>query len=425
MNINLSKKISHLLDTLIENQIRPVLVGGYLRDHFLDLDHSKDIDIELYGVSSVKQLTTLLKTFADPYEVGKSFGVIKLKYDGYDIDFSLPRTENKISDGHRGFEVKTYQNISFKEAAIRRDFTINAMGYDFKEGILLDPFNGLKDLKNRVLSCVNKKTFIEDPLRLFRAVGFSARFNLTCKKELILLCEQMYKNSSLDTLAKERIFDELKKLLLLSKKPSIGFKLLQEMKSLKFFPALYKKSKNREEYLYTLEKLDKLADIKLDDKTVKLELMFSILVLKFKNLNEVYSFITSISQNRKFIENIGSFYSAYYKFLEMKISDYEIKKFALHVKIEDFYILAYIYSSDSIRQKAQRLLRDARALHVSDKAPSPILQGRHLIELGLKPSKKFSKLLNDAFEAQLYGKFNNIDEAKKWLQSKVLNCQSQ
>jgi tRNA nucleotidyltransferase (CCA-adding enzyme) len=421
MNITLSEELNPIINALIAKDITPVLVGGYLRDKFFKNTHSKDIDIELYNTKSLNQVIDILKVFAKPYEVGKSFGVIKLSYNSYEIDFSLPRTESKTGRGHRGFKIETHKNISFKEAAKRRDFTINAMGYNLQNNSLLDPYNGLNDIQNKILVYVNKKSFTEDPLRVFRAIGFAARFELTCKDELIQLCQSMYENGSLYQLPKERIFEELKKLLLRSDKPSIGFLLLEKMKSLAFFPELFLLSKDKSKYDTFLLTLDTLARYKIEDKRLKLELMFTILVLYFKDIDDARAFITSLSDDKKFLEKILSMYKAYKQLNNFIVNDYNIQKLALHVRIDELNILASVTANSKIQDISDKILNRAKALHVSSKAPIKLLQGRNLIELGMKPSKSFSKLLELAFEAQLRGEFNTLEEAKSWL---ALNYQS-
>jgi len=417
MIIRLPQVLKPLIDTLIQNNIKPILVGGYLRDILMQNIKSKDIDIELYGIESIKELITLLTPFGRPHEVGKSFGVIKLSFEGYDIDFSLPRTEDKIASGHKGFNIKTYYDIPFETAAIRRDFTINSMGYDFQNEKLLDPFNGQNDLKNRILSCVNSETFIEDPLRLFRALGFCARFELTCKPQLITLCQSMYENNSLSALPKERIFEELKKLLLRSQKPSIGFKLLQEMKSLSFFPELNALSKDQ--ITTSLKMLDLLANTDIEDEKLKLHLMFVVLVLRFKTKHEVISFILSLTEDKKFLDTIVSFYSTYNKLYSFTFSDANIRRLALHVRIDYLSILTRVDANLKIKKLGERVLKRSYLLHVSSRAPVALLQGRDLISIGIKPSQKFSELLSEAFEAQLDGEFNTLQEAKEWLRLKV------
>jgi len=160
--IEYPKELDAIFNKLATNQLKPVIVGGYVRDSLLQIQ-SKDIDIEVYGVNSFETLEKILYEFGSVNSVGKSFGVCKLSYKGYDLDFSLPREDNKTASGHKGFKIITKVNISYKDAAIRRDFTINSMGYDLINKTLLDPFNGLKDLKNKTLNAVNEDTFVEDP----------------------------------------------------------------------------------------------------------------------------------------------------------------------------------------------------------------------------------------------------------------------
>jgi len=114
-------------DALYSRGAKPIIVGGSVRDHILGYE-PKDFDIEVYGIG-LDELKELLGRFGSVNLVGKSFGVLKLSYKKSVYDFSLPRVEKKISKGHRGFEVKVDENLPYKEAFKRRDFTINAIGY--------------------------------------------------------------------------------------------------------------------------------------------------------------------------------------------------------------------------------------------------------------------------------------------------------
>jgi tRNA nucleotidyltransferase (CCA-adding enzyme) len=146
--------------------------------------------------------------------------------------------ESKVAKGHRGFDVHVDGKMSFKEAAKRRDFTINAMGYDIEKKSFLDPFNAQKDIKEQTLRHIDDTSFVEDPLRVYRAVQFSARFEYTLAEETKVLCRDMISKGMLEELAHERIYVELKKLLLKAKKPSVGFELLRELGVLQYFPEL-------------------------------------------------------------------------------------------------------------------------------------------------------------------------------------------
>jgi tRNA nucleotidyltransferase (CCA-adding enzyme) len=229
--IKISKPIEAIFTLLFDHGAYPLIVGGYVRDHFLQRE-SKDIDIEVYRINSLKKLKTALEELAPVHEVGKNFGVLKMDYEGYDLDISLPRTEKKTGKGHTGFDVQTNGQLDFKTAAKRRDFTMNAIGYDTRSGYFIDPYNGQKDIEKGVIRHINDDTFVEDPLRILRAVQFAARFNFTLDTNTLKLCQNMVQEDMLEELPDERIFEEYKKLLLRANRPSLGFALLDEMNAL-------------------------------------------------------------------------------------------------------------------------------------------------------------------------------------------------
>src|SRR5882757_6900664 len=128
---------------------RPRLVGGCVRDWLLGLE-PKDFDIEVYGLD-YEALGRALAPFGPTDLVGRSFGVLKVRLDGAEYDFSLPRRESKSGAGHRGFAVAPDPELSDAEAAARRDFTINAIAYDPFTNAVIDPLHGQADLQARVL----------------------------------------------------------------------------------------------------------------------------------------------------------------------------------------------------------------------------------------------------------------------------------
>ncbi len=226
--IEYPNKLDIIFDKLNNYNAKPIIVGGFVRDSLLNIK-SKDIDIEVYNLTSYKKLEKILQEFGNINLVGKSFGICKLDLDDLDLDFSLPRKDNKVSSGHRGFSVDIDSSLSFKQAASRRDFTINAMGYDPVKKKLLDPFNGKNDLEKKLLKAVDLEKFGEDPLRVLRGVVFCARFEFEMSDELKKLCSKMIKDKKLDELPTQRIFEEIKKVLTKAKKPSICFNLLKEL----------------------------------------------------------------------------------------------------------------------------------------------------------------------------------------------------
>lgn len=216
------------LATLIDKKGgKTYYVGGYVRDLFLGRE-SKDIDIEVHGIDE-ETLKDILRKVGKPLEYGKAFGIFSLA--GTNIDIALPRSEVKTGEGHRDFEIKVDPYISLEDATRRRDFTINSMMIDVLTDELIDPFNGKEDLDNRILKHVADKTFVEDPLRIFRAAQFASRFNFKIDESTIELCKTMDETK----LSKERVEEELKKALLGSNKPSLFFDNLIKMDKLGYW----------------------------------------------------------------------------------------------------------------------------------------------------------------------------------------------
>ncbi len=209
-------------------------VGGTLRDTLLGIPH-KDKDLLVTGIP-IHELMELLEKFGKVQQVGKSFGILKFfPNDGSsEFDIALPRLEKSTGSGHRDFEVEFDPHIPVEKDLARRDFTMNAMARNLKTGELIDPFQGQKDIQNKIIRMVFSKTFEEDPLRLLRAIQFSARFKFEIEKETFA---EMKKDSALiKTVSGERIIEELRKLFM-APKPSLGFWLMRDCGLLKYlFP---------------------------------------------------------------------------------------------------------------------------------------------------------------------------------------------
>ncbi|MEX2661688.1 MAG: hypothetical protein WD227_07150, partial [Vicinamibacterales bacterium] len=194
---------------------RALIVGGWVRDRLMGLE-SKDVDLEVYGMPAAG-LRELLGRFGPVNAVGESFTVFKVA----GIDVALPRRESKMGRGHKGFEVHGDPDLPPREAARRRDFTINAISWDPLTETYEDPFDGRDDIERRVLRAVDPSTFGEDSLRVLRAIQFAARFEFTLDPATDALCRRI----PLDDLPSERIWGEIEKLLLQARRPSTGFEL--------------------------------------------------------------------------------------------------------------------------------------------------------------------------------------------------------
>jgi len=393
-------KLNIIFDKLDKYDIKIILIGGYVRDFLLNI-RSKDIDIELFNIKSFALLEEILKEFGDVNSVGKSFGVCKLKYCGVEVDFSLPRTDSKHTKGHKGFEVSVDSTLDFKTAASRRDFTINAMGYDVKKEEFLDPFNGFNDLKNSLIKAVDLNKFGEDPLRVLRAVQFASRFNFTLEKALFTECKKMIKEEVLKELPKERIFTELQKLLLKSSQPSLGLKLAKELGVVNYFG----------EY-ETLAQLDYFAMNKTaNDKTDIL--IFLTLLYEEKSFNQLHN----ITNEVKLIQNIALFLELKNSFSVDSFSDYTLYLLATKVNIEIFFFYLNALYLGKKEQNILKMRTRAEELDIVTEKLTPFIQGRDLIGLGLKASKEFKNILDETYAMQMKGVFHTKEEAIKYLKN--------
>jgi len=457
--IPLPLELHPILDQLTAHKITPIVVGGYVRDALLS-KASKDIDIELYNLPSLEVLEQILRPCGKLNLVGKSFGVIKLRLNELEIDFSPPRTESKHAIGHKGFEVCYDTSLDFATAARRRDFTINAIGYNPQTKTLLDPYHGVEDLQNKRLACVDETTFVEDPLRPLRAIQFAARFELSCDPKLLNLCKEMIANGSLEELPKERIFEELKKLFLLSSKPSIGMKLLRDMGGLPFFAPLDLFEQTPQDpqshpegsvWRHTLMALDVMATLRTGDTKRDLTRMFAVLlhdcakplttVIKENEISAPKHAKAGVEIAKNFLEKITNehalqeevlplirYHGKVRKLYENAASIPQILHLSTRVPIAELILVSqadylgrgFDGERSNCFEAGEWLYSHAKTLGILHSPPNVLLQGRDLIELGLTPSKAFKTILASAYEAQLNQQFFTHEEALTWLKSHLV-----
>ena len=283
--------------------------------------------------------------------VGKSFGIVKLSTPLMEYDFSFPRHENKIGEGHRGFEVVIDGSLDFKDASKRRDFTINSIGYDYKNKIFLDPFLGIEDIEKKLLKHIDDVTFIEDPLRVYRAIQFSARFDFSLDKHTFNLCKKIAQTGEFEQVSKERIFEEYKKLFLKSKKPSLGLDLLNKLKIEQIDETV-------------ISEIDEIIQNKLNN-TDTLILIFSILCTLF----------LKISEDKKLLKKIQT------------LQNYKVPR---------------IFEKE-IDQNDSNIMLLIKKLKMLNNMPKPLYIGKDLIKMGYKPSEKFKTILDTLYKMQLNG----------------------
>lgn len=220
---------------------RALIVGGFVRDALLG-GHPKDIDVEVYGVAPERLEALLHQLYPGLVNsVGRSFGILKIHLgDDVAFDVSIPRRESKTGIGHTAFAIEGDPAMVFADAARRRDFTINALAADALTGELFDAFGGMDDLAAARLRVTDPERFQDDPLRVYRAMQFVARLALTVDSESRDLMAAMVLRGDIDTLSRERITEELKKLLVASTRPSLGFAFARDIGLIeRAFPELH------------------------------------------------------------------------------------------------------------------------------------------------------------------------------------------
>lgn len=455
MPSRLPSKIIRLAQAVADAGGRALLVGGCVRDLLLGIE-PKDWDVEVYGIESAR-LRTLLDSFGRVNTVGESFTVYKL---GADLDISLPRRERKQGRGHRGFVIEGDPLMSIEEATRRRDFTINAILEDPLTGEIIDPYNGRADLNNKIIRLVSSDTFAEDSLRVLRAAQFAARFEFMIEPETLALSRTI----DLSDLPAERIWGEMEKLLLRATMPSIGFRYLVELRAIEqLFPelqALLGVPQENEWHpegdtaIHTWLVVDRAREL-IDDLPYpkKIAVMLGALCHdlgkpattaftdgRWRSLGHD---VAGLAPTEKLLDRLNIH----------TIEGYDVRTQVLalvreHLKPGEFYkkreeitegafrrlarrceldLLYRVAKADSLGRNAPWVPREkwfdaaaqewfiekARSLSVEHKPPAEILLGRHLLEMGLKPSRQIGEITRAVYELQLDGRVRTLDEARE------------
>lgn len=453
------EKILRLARAVKEAGGRALLVGGCVRDRLLGRG-VKDWDVEVYGVEP-SRLRELLGRFGRVNVVGEAFTVYKL---GQDLDVSLPRRERKTGRGHRAFYIEGDPSMSFEEAARRRDFTVNAILedplIDKLPDKIIDPFGGRADLKAKLLRAVSPETFIEDSLRVLRAAQFAARFGFQVEEKTAELCRSI----DLTDLPAERVWGELEKILLVAPRPSVGLQWLDRLNvTPQLFPQIdalkgvWQEPKLHPEsnvFTHTLLVCDRAHSLVEDlDYPRRVTVLLSALCHDFGK--PLKNFVAWEEVTSWMHEGVGALRThAFLDWLKVfTLEGYDVRSQVMalvreHLKPGEFYrkrdgitdgdfrrlarrcelgLLYRLAKADSLccnapwapREKwfdteAQEwFIERARSLSIEHKPPEPILLGRHLLEMGLKPSPLVGEIQRAVYELQLDNHVRTLEEAKE------------
>lgn len=390
------------------------LVGGWVRDSLLKRK-SEDIDIEVLGIKR-ETFEEIAARYGKYYRCGKTYEIYILNHD---IEISFIE-----------------EDIPLEKTGRRRDFTVNAIYYDIIKNKLIDPFNGMKDLEEERLKPVNRSTFMEDPLRLMRGAELAGRLGFHIDDSEM---EYFRGNSHrMDETAPERIAEELKKIYLHSQKPSVAFRVMDEMGILRWVETRMDSLKEviqddtyhpeGDVYTHILMMLDVLP---LEKRSM--EVFWGIIYHDlgkgetypdFKGHAEVSREIflkegKRLVRNKRearCIEALIRYHEEPLNLLIQGISRIKIRKLAARVDMEK---LLDLYTCDILGRGRPDNLEELQVveeieriyLEIKDEL-KPIVMGRHLKEWGLEEERTYGDMLEYLYEKQLEEKFYDLEGAR-------------
>lgn len=433
---------------------RALIVGGYPRDLVMHEKlgkqvETKDVDLEVYGLT-LQELQKIIEPIHHINEVGASFGVLKVG----PMDVALPRKDSKTGQGHRGFVVEADPNLTHKDAARRRDFTINTLALDPLTGDLIDEWNGVVDIEKGVLRMVDKETFGDDPLRSLRAMQFAGRFEFVIVAETVTVCRSF----NLKELSSERIGEEWVKLLLKAEKPSIGLTAARELGIIEqLHPELHALIGTPQEpewhpegdvWNHTLLAADVASRIIRREKLGRdqsLTVMLAALCHdmgkpRVTALNKDTGRIRSPEHAREGVELAHSFMKGLHisgdiqKKVERIVFDHmflpeasrakdaAIRRLAKRLAPATIQELIWVTEADFCGRTLENpdtslidlFQKRADDLAVTESAVEPFIKGRDLLEFGIKPGKEMGDILQQLENAQLDGQFLTREEGLQY-----------
>jgi tRNA nucleotidyltransferase (CCA-adding enzyme) len=442
---------------------RAWLVGGFVRETVRrrlagdpGLPEETEYDFEVYRLAP-ERLVQVLRRFGAVNLVGESFAVYKVSPRRAPlplIDVSLPRRDQRVGRGHKGFAVEGDPELSLEEAARRRDFTVNALLLDPLTGEIADPWNGIADLRRGVLRAVDPQTFAEDSLRVLRAVQFAARLRFSIADDTLALCRAL----PLDDLPGERVWGEIEKLLRLAERPSVGFEWARQLGVVeRLFPELQALVGCAQEkewhpegdvWVHTLQAIDiarqESGDLEYARRmTVLLATLCHDLgkpattalvdgrIRSYEHEEAGIAPTASLLDRLKVhtldgydvraqvIALVGVHLSPSHLYKNRdRVGDGAFRRLARRCEPELLYRVSRadclgrapgVFATDAQEWFIERV----RALGVEQKPPAPILMGRHLLEMGLQPGPEVGRITKAVYELQLDGKVTDLEEARR------------
>jgi tRNA nucleotidyltransferase (CCA-adding enzyme) len=449
---------------------RTFMVGGWVRDRVAQrlcgespASAEGEIDLEVYHLAAPR-LAEVLSRFGRVNLVGESFAVYRVSPDSGKgeaagpphFDVSLPRKDSKVAPGHRGFAVTGDPDLPLREATRRRDFTVNALLYDPLADELVDLWGGEADLKAGVLRAVDPATFVEDSLRVLRAIQLAARLEFEIEPGTVALCREV----PLGDLPAERVWGEMEKLLLKAKRPSLGLhwadrlgvvdKIFPELAALKGCPQDPEWHPEGDVWVHTLLSLDKAVhELEGLEKERRLAVMLAVLCHDFGKpsttamldgrLRSYEHEAAGVEPTLAFLDRLNVHTLEGYDLREQvvqlvahhltpshfhknrdHVGDGAFRRLARKLEPELLYRVSRadcLGRTGEFSTEAQDwFIVKVRSLGVEQRPPSPILMGRHLLEMGLEPGPLIGKVTRAVYEMQLDGRVSTLEEAREQAQ---------
>lgn len=408
--------VEKVIDTLHDNGLNALIVGGSVRD-VISNDIPRDFDLEVYGVEIEDLAKTLRRHGYRVDEVGKAFGVLKARPRNAaaadeDIDIAVPRKDSLAGVGHRGVNAEANATMGVVEAAERRDYTMNAMMYDHRLKVLVDPYHGAQDYRSGVMRHVSD-AFGDDPLRPLRGFQFAARYGVDMDESTVALSRSLLPRAS--ELPVERIRYEWMKFYGKGQMPSKGLRALNAMGWNTILPG--GDVTTAPEVAVEMDRVVTVSQEQLLSTEERTVLMASVAARHIEDERTARGFLnhtlmsTDLTRQALGVSRAGQSVPSSPSDTDLRRAANRLYSAGTNIKMHTMSLRAQGKVAEADEAEAK-----ARALGVFEGPQANILMGRHIMaRVDRQPGPWMGKLVKSAMTAQENGEFFTLDEAYEWL----------